>query len=345
MSKPINPAVFAEIDIILKSPVMEITEELRKKIDLEIELMNFSGRQPVELYEPIHYIMSNGGKRIRPVISLMAGRMFGKDISPCVGPAIALELFHNFTLMHDDIMDRADTRRGRPTVHKKWNTNTAILSGDALVVLSFELISATGGDKLPKLLRIFNKTALEVCEGQQMDINFEKLKDVSEAEYMEMIKLKTSVLIAAAMEIGAVAAGASENQGALMYEAGLNLGLAFQLQDDLLDLYGNFEEFGKKPGGDIIMNKKTILLIRALERAGKSTKDQIINLMENESDPNKKVQSARELFDNQGVEENVRETVAEHFNNAIEMLYKAGGDKKRTEEFIGLMNKMADRKS
>ncbi|TVR75318.1 MAG: polyprenyl synthetase family protein [Marinilabiliales bacterium] len=324
---------------------MEITEELRKTIDREIEKMNFPGRQPAELYEPVHYIMSNGGKRIRPVISLMAGRMFGKDITPCVGPALALELFHNFTLMHDDIMDRADTRRGRPTVHKKWDTNTAILSGDALVVLSFELISATGADKLPKLLRIFNKTALEVCEGQQMDINFEKLKNVSEVDYMEMIKLKTSVLIAAAMEIGAITAGASDNQGALMYEAGLSLGLAFQLQDDLLDLYGSFEDFGKKPGGDIIMNKKTILLIRALERAGESKKGQIINLMEIESDPDKKVQYARELFDSLGVEGDVRETIEEYFSNAVEMLHKAGGDKTKTEEFIGLMNVVADRKS
>lgn len=324
---------------------MEIINELRETIDREIEKMTFNKREPAELYRPVDYILSNGGKRIRPVIALMACRVFSDDITDCLGPALAIELFHNFTLLHDDIMDQADVRRGKPTVHKKWDENTAILSGDAMVVLSFELISSSRNDILKNLLGIFNKTAIEVCEGQQMDMNFEKMAAVDEKAYMKMIKLKTSVLIAAAMQIGALAGGASGRQSEMMYSAGLNMGLAFQLQDDLLDLYGNMEDFGKKPGGDIIMNKKTILLIRALELAGPEIGSEIFSIMEQENDPVKKVQDIRRIFDSLGVEKDVREKTSYYFRSAVEVLNNAGGTPERREELIGLIEKVAARKS
>ncbi len=324
---------------------MEIIKELRETIDREIEKMGFNKREPAELYRPVDYILSNGGKRIRPVIALMACRIFSDDITDCLGPALAIELFHNFTLLHDDIMDRADMRRGKLTVHKKWDENTAILSGDAMVVLSFELISSSRNDILKNLLGIFNKTAIEICEGQQMDMNFEKTAAVDEKAYMKMIKLKTSVLIAAAMQIGALAGGAADRQGEMMYSAGLNLGLAFQLQDDLLDLYGNMEDFGKKPGGDIIMNKKTILLIRALELAGPEIESEIFSIMEQENDTTKKVQDMKRIFDSLGVEKDVRKRTSYHFKSAVEVLNKAGGNPERIEELIGLIEKVASRKS
>ncbi len=324
---------------------MLYTDELREIIDREVEKMNFAGRRPAELYTPVNYILSNGGKRIRPVIALMACRVFSDDITHCLGPAMAIELFHNFTLLHDDIMDNADMRRGKLTVHKKWDEKTAILSGDAMVVLAFDLISSSRSDILKPILNIFNKTALQVCEGQQLDMNFEQLAEVDEPAYMEMIKLKTSVLIAAAMQIGALAGGATERQSELMYRSGLNMGLAFQLQDDLLDLYGNVEEFGKTSGGDIIMNKKTILLIRALEKADSQTAAQIKDLMENEKDPGKKVQEVKKVFTLLDIEKDIREKVSGYFKEALEVLDASGGNPERKKELAALVEKVAGRTS
>ena len=230
--------------------------------------------EPAELYKPIEYILSNGGKRIRAVMTLISANMFSDDISTAMAPALGMEVFHNFTLLHDDIMDKATIRRGRPTVHIKWDENTAILSGDAMMVLANKLIAKAPSDVLLPVIQTFNQTALEVCEGQQYDMNLEN-KDISktiitEAEYLEMIKLKTSVLIGASLKIGALCGNASPEQADLLYNYGLNIGLAFQIQDDLLDTFGDESKFGKRIGGDILEGKKTYLLIKALENASKN---------------------------------------------------------------------------
>ncbi len=324
---------------------MHSIEKLRGIIDLEIEKMNFAGRRPRELYMPVEYIMSIGGKRLRPVLALMACRLFSDDISHCIRPAVAIELFHNFTLLHDDIMDNADMRRGRPTVHKKWDENTAILSGDVMVVLSFDLISSAKPDLLPRLLAVFNRTAIEVCEGQQLDMNFETVPRVDEQSYLEMIKLKTSVLIAASMEIGAIAADASAEESGLIYESGLNLGLAFQLQDDVMDLYGDQDKFGKKPGGDILMNKKTILLIKALEMADEKTAKNITNIMEQEKDPETKVSEIKRIFDQLEIQTITGRMAEDYFTRAIKKLEETSCKRERKKEFTGLIETVMKRKS
>jgi geranylgeranyl diphosphate synthase, type II len=289
-------------------------------IDREIDKLDFAGRMPKELYLPVDYVMSNGGKRLRPVLSLLACGMFSDNLKPALMPAIAIEVFHNFTLLHDDIMDKADIRRSKPTVHKKWNENTAILSGDAMVVLSFDFISSAEKEILPALLSIFNRTAIEVCEGQQMDMNFETMTEVSEEMYIEMITRKTSALIAAALKIGAVCGGAGERDASLMYESGLNLGIAFQIQDDLLDLYGEQEEFGKKPGGDILLNKKTFLLVAALERAKGETAIRLKYLMEKENDPEIRLTGVKKIFDDLSIRSITENKSERYFNRAIDKL-------------------------
>lgn len=324
---------------------MPSLEKLRWIIDREIEKMDFAGRQPAELYSPIDYILSNGGKRLRPLLALMSCRLFTHDLKECIKPAVAIELFHNFTLLHDDIMDRADMRRGKPAVHKKWDENTAILSGDAMVVLSFSLISSAKPGILQGLLSVFNKTALEVCEGQQMDMNFEANPNVKVREYLEMIKLKTSVLIAAAMKIGAISAGAYEKDCELMYESGLNLGLAFQLQDDILDLYGKQESFGKMPGGDILMNKKTILLIKALELADQNTSIAIHQLMNEEQDPGIKVSEMKKILDRLEIRSLAWKMAESYFNEANRKLFETNSDKARKNEFADFIYSVMNRKS
>jgi len=328
-----------------KRVAMHSLEKFRWIIDREIEKMDFAGRQPAELYSPVEYILSNGGKRLRPVLALMSCRLFTHDLTECVKPAAAIELFHNFTLLHDDIMDQADMRRGKPAVHKKWNENTAILSGDAMVVLSFNLISSAKPEILPGLLSVFNTTALEVCEGQQMDMNFETNPNVKENEYLEMIKLKTSVLIAAAMKIGAISARANDRDCELMYESGLNLGLAFQLQDDILDLYGKQEDFGKIRGGDILMNKKTILLIKALELADQTTAVSIRRLMNEEQDPGMKVGEMKKILDRLEINLIAWKMAEGYFNKAIRKLYETNSDKAQKNEFADFIHSVMNRKS
>ncbi|WP_156306060.1 polyprenyl synthetase family protein [Sphingobacterium endophyticum] len=219
--------------------------------------------QPADLYNPIKYILSLSGKRIRPMLVLMGARLFGKeDLKEVVPAGIAIEYFHNFSLIHDDIMDRAPLRRGQATVHQKWNDNVAILSGDALLVKAYQELGKSPADRIPSLLQVFNKIALEVCEGQQLDMDFEKIDHVSEDEYLNMIRLKTSVLLGGALQMGAILAYADEKQQQLIYDFGVNLGIAFQLQDDYLDVYGDPSAFGKQVGGDILCNKKTYLRIK-----------------------------------------------------------------------------------
>ncbi len=235
--------------------------------------------EPKELYQPIQYSLDVGGKRIRPILVLAACKMFSDDIKSAIAPALAVEIFHNFTLLHDDIMDKADLRRNMPTVHKKWSENIAILSGDAMMIKAFEQIIKSPAQNLIPIVELFNKTAIEVCEGQQLDMNFETRETVTENEYIEMIRLKTSVLLAASLKIGALSGLASKSDADKLYNFGLNLGLAFQLQDDYLDVYGDQQKFGKKIGGDIVANKKTYLLIKAVELAGKEDQFTIAKLL------------------------------------------------------------------
>lgn len=232
-------------------------------------------REPKNLYEPIDYILQLGGKRMRPVLTLMAADVFQCDIKKALPAALAIEVFHNFTLVHDDIMDDAPLRRGKKTVHEKWDLNTGILSGDAMLILAYQYFENYEPKTFQKLAQLFSKTALEVCDGQQLDVDFETRNDVSIPEYINMIRLKTSVLVAAALKMGAIVAEVDDEQADLIYEFGLNLGLAFQLQDDYLDTFGDPETFGKQVGGDIIENKKTFLYLKALEVADEDTKKKL----------------------------------------------------------------------
>ena len=236
-------------------------------INAEIGKWDWS-REPKGLYEPIGYALAAGGKRIRPRLAMLGSRVFGGKEEDVLPAALALEVFHNFTLLHDDVMDKASVRRGRPTVHVKWNENTAILSGDQMLIEAYKLLSRVPKAKLPEVLRLFNKMATEVCEGQQYDVDFEAREDVTIAEYMEMIRLKTSVLLATALQIGAYIAGAGNVQQQALYDFGINIGLAFQIQDDLLDCFGDPETFGKAIGGDIREGKKTFMWLTARNKAG-----------------------------------------------------------------------------
>lgn len=227
-------------------------------------------REPKNLYEPVDYILQLGGKRIRPILTLMAADIFSNDFKKALPAALAVEVFHNFTLVHDDIMDDAPLRRGKATVHEKWNINTGILSGDAMLILAYQYFENYEPIVFQKLAKLFSKTALEVCDGQQLDVDFETRNDVSIDEYINMIRLKTSVLVAAALKMGAIVAETEDTNADLIYDFGLNLGLAFQLQDDFLDTFGNPETFGKQVGGDIIENKKTYLYLKALEVSSKN---------------------------------------------------------------------------
>jgi geranylgeranyl diphosphate synthase type II len=222
---------------------------------------------PTPLNEPVRYVMQLGGKRMRPALTLLAAGMYTRDLTPCIKPALALEVFHNFTLLHDDIMDRAPLRRGHPTVHEKWNQNAAILSGDAMLIHAYELMCEAPSLCMVELMQLFNRTALDVCEGQQLDMDFESMSDVTQDEYIRMIGLKTSVLLGCSLKTGAIVGGAPREDADHLYEAGVDLGIAFQLMDDYLDAFGDFSKVGKKTGGDIEAGKKTFLMIRTLELA------------------------------------------------------------------------------
>lgn len=253
---------------------MKEIEQLQYRINEELKQLALP-ESPSNLYDPIRYILQLGGKRVRPMLALLAYKLYKEDIKPAVVPALALEVFHNFTLVHDDIMDEAPLRRGKETVHKKWNENVAILSGDVMLVEAYKLLGKAPKEVLPNLLDKFNTCAQEVCEGQQKDMDFESRPYVSVDEYLDMIRQKTAVLLGFSLELGAILAGAPEKDCDLLYEAGVNLGIAFQLQDDLLDLYGG-EAFGKQIGGDIINKKKSFLITKALELS--ESKEVLLNL-------------------------------------------------------------------
>ncbi len=255
------------------------------------------GKKPTELYEPIRYIMDLGGKRLRPLLTLLSAKLYTPDTQPFILPALAVEVFHNFTLMHDDIMDKAPLRRGKPTVHTQWNENIAILSGDVMLVKAYSLFLHTPDVHLRKVLMLFNQCAAEVCEGQQWDMNFESCDTVSEADYIEMIRLKTAVLLGFGLALGGVLAGAPESDIELLKSMGENMGLGFQLKDDLLDVFGDAGKVGKQVGGDILANKKTFLLIEALERAvGKEKETLMYWLQAKDYLPAQKIQAVMDIY-------------------------------------------------
>lgn len=278
-------------------------------------------RNPPGLYEPVNYTIALGGKRLRPALCMLAARCFGSDANVALHPALGIELFHNFTLLHDDIMDQAPLRRGQSTVYIKWNTNTAILSGDAMFVLAYEQIAQTNPAVLKDVLTCFNKTALEVCEGQQFDLDFEVLDKVAIADYIHMITLKTAVLLAASLKIGALAGGANANQAEHLYQFGLNLGIAFQLHDDILDVFGEPDKVGKQPGGDIIANKKTFLYLKSLELADTETREELIDWYSGPTyNADEKVATVKALFDKCGVLTHAQAEQTQYYNIALEHL-------------------------
>jgi geranylgeranyl diphosphate synthase type II len=301
---------------------MHSIEQLQNIINKAIAETKYTAK-PAELYEPISYLMQLGGKRMRPVLVLVSTELFGGDVLKALDAAIGIELFHNFTLMHDDIMDKAPLRRGNPTVHVKWNESAAILSGDVMFVEAYKLMIRVDDSILRKVLDIFSDTASGVCQGQQADMNFEKRDQVSLEEYIEMIRLKTAVLLAGSMQIGALIGGAEKDQADLLYEFGENLGLAFQLQDDILDVYGDPEKFGKQVGGDILADKKTFLLIKARELAkGESASE--LNKWLNNPDvlPGNKVNAITSIYNSLGVRKLAEAEMETYVRKALNALDK-----------------------
>jgi len=276
---------------------MRKLEDLQAVISNAVTQLSFP-LHPAALYEPLTYILSIGGKRMRPALLLMACDLFGGDINEALAPALAIEVFHNFTLMHDDIMDNAPLRRGKTTVHEKWNQNIAILSGDVMLIEGYKLMMQVKDNLLRQILNIFNETAVGVCEGQQIDMEFEIRDDVAIDEYINMIRLKTAVVLGGALKIGALIGGADQKDADLLYDFGENLGVAFQLQDDILDVYGDPQKFGKQVGGDIISNKKTYLLIKALELARGETAVSLNNLLtQKQFDSAEKIKAVTSIYD------------------------------------------------
>jgi geranylgeranyl diphosphate synthase type II len=292
-------------------------------------------REPRELYEPVQYILRLGGKRLRPVGLLMATSVFDKSYERALPAAMALETFHNFTLMHDDIMDDAPLRRGKPTVHLKYDLNTGILSGDAMLILAYQMLMEVQPKELvTELLALFNKTAIEVCEGQQMDINFESRQDVLIEEYLRMIELKTAVLFACALQMGARIGGASIEDAAHLYDFGRNIGIAFQLQDDLLDTFGDPGKVGKKTGGDIAQNKKTYLYLKALEVAGPAEKEELSRLFsERPVDEGAKINRVIQLFQQLGIQEAAESIKNKYRNKAYQALERVSVTSPKLEMF------------
>ena len=292
----------------------------------------YETKEPRNLYEPIHYILKLGGKRMRPVLTLMSAEVFDADYKFALPAALAVEVFHNFSLVHDDIMDDAPLRRGNETVHEKWNTNTAILSGDAMLILAYQYFEKYKTDVFRDLAKLFSKTALEVCEGQQWDVDFETRDDVTIPEYLKMIEYKTAVLVAAAMKMGAIVAETSQENADLIYNFGLNLGLAFQLQDDYLDAFGNPETFGKQVGGDIIENKKTYLYLKAIEFASPTQKEQLLHLFSIHPNDNvEKIASVKEIFNETGASKATQQAILEYTLIAFETLQKLHIDNEKKD--------------
>ena len=301
---------------------MYTLEQCGSLIEDRLKQLAIGGKTPAGLYEPVDYAMAAGGKRVRPVLTLLACNLFGENIEKALMPAIAWEFFHNFTLLHDDVMDHADVRRNRPTVHKRWNENAAILSGDAMMILAYQYMCQAQPEILPALLDTFSRTALEVCEGQQFDMDFEQRMDVSIDEYLNMIRLKTAVLLAACLKTGAICGGANAANSESLYRFGISLGVTFQIQDDWLDVYADPDVFGKSIGGDILSGKKTWLLLTAFEKSGEKTRSELSALLNDHKMPaDEKIESVKSIYNGLGVSDAAKQTMDEYYRQAMSHLH------------------------
>ncbi|MCP4882148.1 MAG: polyprenyl synthetase family protein [Flavobacteriales bacterium] len=297
---------------------MKDIQELSVLIEKEIQQISYP-KTPELLYDPIAYIMGLKGKRMRPILLLMAHQLFDKDLTKAISPALAIEIFHNFTLLHDDIMDNAPLRRGNPTVHEKWNNNVAILSGDTMVVQSYQMMADVDASIVKDVLNVFSKAATEVCEGQQWDMDFETQDDVSLSDHMKMIEYKTAVLLAASLQIGGITAGADKKEQEHLYGFGKNIGIAFQLKDDLLDAFGSPDTFGKQLGGDILANKKTFLYLKALQLADDIAKKQLQDYYTSE-DSEGKISAVKEIFKSLDLEKHTIDMMKDYYTRALKHL-------------------------
>ena len=324
---------------------MKTSEELYEKVNTFIDKLTYN-REPKSLYDPIKYVLSLGGKRIRPVLMLLGYNLWKDDPERILMPAVAVETYHNYTLLHDDLMDNADKRRGHDTVHKKWDANTAILSGDAMLVVAYQRLATVDQTKLKPVLDLFTETALEIDEGQQFDIDFENRSDVKEEEYIEMIRLKTSVLLACALKIGAILANAPVTDAEALYKFGEQLGLAFQLQDDLLDVYGDTKVFGKEIGGDIMCNKKTFMLINAFNRANDAQLKELQKWCSGEKfDRKEKVAAVTHLYDEIGIRQICEAKIEYYFEESKKWLDKVSVPEERKAHLRAYVNQMMKRES
>ena len=324
---------------------MYTSEELLKKVNEALDNLVYD-REPASLYDPIRYVLSIGGKRVRPVLTLLSYNLYKDDPLSIMSQALGLETYHNFTLLHDDLMDHADMRRGHETVHKKWDANRAILSGDTMLLQAFERVEDCDPAKLPAVFKVFIQTTLEIGEGQQLDVEFENRNDVTEDEYIEMIRLKTSVLLACACKVGAIMAGAPAEDIENMYKFGEKLGLAFQLQDDLLDVYGDPAVFGKNIGGDITSNKKTYMLINAVNRATPQQRDELTKWIEaKEFDRNEKVAAVTELYNEIGIRKLCEQKIEQYYQESLVYLAKVNVSDERKAEIKAYAADMMKRQS
>jgi geranylgeranyl diphosphate synthase type II len=313
-------------------------------INREIQQVNYP-KEPGSLYDPIAYLLTLKGKRIRPAFTLLACNLYKDEINDAVPMAVAWEIFHNFTLMHDDVMDKAAMRRGNPTVHKKWNENTAILSGDAMLILAYMYLAKSSSRHLKTLLDLFSDTASGICQGQEYDMQFETRLDVTEEEYVEMIRLKTAILLGACLESGAIIGGASKKDCNGLYDFGVNLGLAFQIQDDLLDVFGDPLIFGKRTGSDILCNKKTYLLISALNTSGEKEKKELLFWLESNDKSAKKIKAVTDLYIRLHVKEKAREKMNHYYGKAIQAFQAIEVAENKKSVLMNLAGDLMDRES
>lgn len=323
---------------------MYTIDELREIVKNELAKQDYV-QEPYSLFEPIKYMLEDGGKRLRPILTLMAYNLYREDLEKVLKSAMGVEIFHNYTLLHDDVMDDAELRRGRQTVHKKWNNNVAILSGDAAAITAYKYIEHCEDQYLRRAIDGFNQVAMDVCKGQQYDMEFETRNDVTEEEYIQMIYLKTSVLIAGSMRHGALLAGAPEHEYNALYDFGGYLGLSFQLQDDYLDVYGDVAEFGKNIGGDIVSNKKTYMLIKALELADPEMKKELQGWLEKkEFDHKEKIAAVTRIYNKLGIDNMALEAIQKYLNMSREILDKIAVPTERKVDFYEVLDGLGNRK-
>ena len=323
---------------------MYTISELDKYVENGLAALNLR-IEPKELYEPIEYMISIGGKRLRPELCLLTYNLFSDKIEkPVLYPALALEIFHGFTLIHDDIMDQAELRRGQQTVYRKWNDNIAILSGDVMSIMAYQLLANCPGEVLPQVLALFSKTAAQVCEGQQYDMNFEDIPYITMEDYISMISLKTAVLIACSAKMGALIAGADEKVSQALYDFAFNLGIAFQIQDDLFDTFGQGNVFGKKIGGDILNNKKTWLLVESFKVADNAQKQQLNAIMAlTEEQGEEKIARMQQMYTTLGIKEAASKAIMGYFNKAVEIIGKIDFTDAQREQLMLFADKLVKR--